>query len=73
MTCPLCGVTTGTDRGICDYHGSGDAGYDRPWSEVNRAYCDFFHRGIVPVVPPEPVIPDDPLASYTPTDVSYEG
>jgi hypothetical protein len=48
--CPACGLRLGEETvdgrvGICGHH----AGYQgENWSDGNRIWCDWVHRGIVP-------------------------
>ena len=48
--CPLCGVNSGLDAGLCTYH---HPNYDTlVWSDFNRGACNLVHRGVVPFRPP---------------------
>ena len=48
--CALCGVSVyGSNLAICPYHFGGGP---EDWAAGNRVFCDFMHRGVVPVTPP---------------------
>ena len=54
VPCPQCGVPV-TEGTICRFHtevlGAGGC-WDPTWSDGNRAFCDFIHRGILQVRDP---------------------
>ena len=46
--CALCNAETAGAELLCAYHPSGEA----DWAALNRTFCDFLHRGIVPAYVP---------------------
>jgi len=68
--CEVCGWTTMPGLDLCV--GCLDI---REWSRVNRAFCDFLHRLIVPVRPPgekPPVIAWPETTEPEPADAALE-
>lgn len=52
VLCPSCGVSNIDGVPICPHHTM----VDQEWSRSNRAWCDFFHRGIVPAAEPSGLV-----------------
>ena len=42
--CALCGLSSSSSDSLCPYHAMNSNEWDH---EMNRAMCDFLHRGIV--------------------------
>ena len=53
LICPMCGLNNPDERegGLCSHHAASSS-YEPPWSDGNRVWCDFFHRGVAPSTPP---------------------
>lgn len=48
MYCAMCGVQL-LEGALCPHH---EAVFNRRWASGNKAWCDFFHRGIVGAASP---------------------
>jgi hypothetical protein len=59
--CAFCGLHLDDESALCPYHMLGD----RVWSDENRAWCDFFHRGKELPYFPDPEAKRELLATAT--------
>lgn len=57
--CALCGLLNYGDRGLCGHH---DYTVGTSWSDENRIWCGYFHRGEEILRQPDAI--DPPLITF---------
>lgn len=63
--CIICILPVPEGVEICPHHVPNTT--DKEWSDANRAAGNFFHRGIVPVVPASEPLPTEPIVAQSHT------